>query len=168
MTEKIDIPVSGMDCMECAAHVRSSLESLPGVVSVDVLLSSAKLVISYDPDRTSAGAMKRAVKEAGYAVPDETVSADASLAAFTRRVLTMFGIVFGAVVCAVVFGEWLGVFASVSGNVPWWIWVAVILLGGYPVFANVIRASLRGRIISHTLMTLGMLAAIAVGEWSAA
>jgi Cu+-exporting ATPase len=168
ITKKIEIPVSGMDCMECASHVRSALESLPGVISVDVLFSLAKLVICYDPERISANAMKRAVKDAGFAVPGATVSADASLAAFMRRVLAMFGIVFGAVVSVVVLGEWLGLFATISGNVPWWIWLAVILLGGYPVFANVIRASLRGRIISHSLMTLGMLAAIVVGEWPAA
>jgi Cu+-exporting ATPase len=168
ITKKLDIPVSGMDCMECASHVRSALESLPGVVCVDVLLSSEKLVICYDPERINANAMKRAVKDAGYAVPDETVSVDGSLAAYTRRILAMFGLVFGAVVCVVILGEWLGFFASISGTVPWWMWVSFILLGGYPVFANVIRATLRGRIISHTLMTLGMLASIVVGKWPAA
>jgi Cd2+/Zn2+-exporting ATPase/Cu+-exporting ATPase len=117
-------------------------------------------------ERTSAGNEKGG--KGSRICRSDKPSADVSLAVFTRRVLAMFGIVFGAVVCVVVFGEWLGVFASISRNVPWWIWLAVILLGGYPVFANVIRASLRGRIISHTLMTLGMLAAIAVGEWSAA
>ncbi|HKY78961.1 MAG TPA: cation-translocating P-type ATPase, partial [Anaerolineales bacterium] len=41
-------------------------------------------------------------------------------------------------------------------------------VGGYPVFRNVVRASLRGQVISHTLMTLGAIAALAVGEWATA
>lgn len=51
---------------------------------------------------------------------------------------------------------------------PWPVWFFVILAGGWPVFWNVIRATVRGRITSHTLMTIGMLAAVAVGEWAAA
>ena len=46
--------------------------------------------------------------------------------------------------------------------------LALVLVGGYPVFRNVIRATLRGQVISHTLMTLGVIAALAVGEWATA
>jgi Cu+-exporting ATPase len=42
------------------------------------------------------------------------------------------------------------------------------VVGGYPVFRNVVRAALRRQIISHTLMTLGVIAALAVGEWATA
>ena len=46
--------------------------------------------------------------------------------------------------------------------------VPVILLGGWPVFRNVIRAALKKQIIAHTLMTIGVLAAVAVGQWATA
>jgi Cd2+/Zn2+-exporting ATPase/Cu+-exporting ATPase len=41
-------------------------------------------------------------------------------------------------------------------------------VAGYPVFRNVARATLKGQVISHTLMTLGVLAALAVGQWATA
>jgi Cd2+/Zn2+-exporting ATPase/Cu+-exporting ATPase len=37
-----------------------------------------------------------------------------------------------------------------------------------PIFLNVLRAALRGQVISHTLMSIGALAAILVGEWTTA
>ena len=51
---------------------------------------------------------------------------------------------------------------------PWPVWLALVLIAGYPIFRNVIRATLHRQIISHTLMTIGVLAAIAVGQWMTA
>jgi Cd2+/Zn2+-exporting ATPase/Cu+-exporting ATPase len=39
---------------------------------------------------------------------------------------------------------------------------------GYPVFRNVLQATLRRQVISHTLMSVGVLAALAVGHWATA
>jgi Cu+-exporting ATPase len=68
----------------------------------------------------------------------------------------------------VIVGEWLGAFETLTEQVPWPIWLGLVLLAGYPVFRNVLRAALKGQIISHTLMTLGVLAAVAVGQWATA
>ena len=40
MTEltTIEVPICGMDCSECAAHVQYAIAALPGVAQVDVLL----------------------------------------------------------------------------------------------------------------------------------
>jgi Cd2+/Zn2+-exporting ATPase/Cu+-exporting ATPase len=43
-----------------------------------------------------------------------------------------------------------------------------VLLAGFPVFRNVARAALKGQVIAHTLMTLGVIAALAVGQWATA
>ena len=51
---------------------------------------------------------------------------------------------------------------------PWPIGLAVVLVAGYPIFVKVVRAALRRQIISHTLMSLGALAALAVGQWATA
>ena len=65
----------------------------------------------------------------------------------------------------VIVGEWLGFFERVIEWVPWYIGWGLVLLAGYPIFWNVIRATLRRQVISHTLMSIGVVAALAVGQW---
>ena len=114
--------------------------------------------------------IRKAVEGAGYSVPDTAApqSASSPIADFTRPILTLFGVVFGVVLFVVVIGEWLGLFEQITERVPWPIGLAIVLVGGYPVFRNVIRATLRRQVISHTLMTLGVIAALAVGQWATA
>src|SRR6266702_1598114 len=76
--------------------------------------------------------------------------------------------VFGTVLLVVIVGEWLGFFERVTDVVPWYIGWGLVLLAGYPIFWNVIKATLRRQVISHTLMSLGVVAALAVGQWPTA
>lgn len=100
--------------------------------------------------------------------PGDSPDASHPLGSFTRHVLTLFGVVFGTVLFVVVLGEWFGLFELYTKRVPWPLGLTVVLIGGYPVFRNVVRASLRRRVTSHTLMTVGALAALALGEWATA
>ena len=68
----------------------------------------------------------------------------------------------------VVVGEWLGLFETLTARVPWPVGLAAVLVAGYPVFRNVVRATLKGQVIAHTLMTLGVIAALVVGQWATA
>ena len=168
--QTIEVPVAGMDCAECAMHVQHAITELPGVYSVQVLLSAEKTVIQLDPKRTDMASIRRAVVKAGYSVPDQgrEASVASPLSDFTRRVLALFGIVFGAVLFVVVVGEWFGFFETATDRIPWPIWLVVLLIGGYPVFRNVAQATLRRQVISHHLMTLGVIAAAVVGQWATA
>src|SRR5712691_7906023 len=170
---KLEIPVQGMDCAECTMHVQHALTALPGVDDVHVLLSSEKAVLQIDPSQVDLATIRKAVEEAGYTVPESTPEKGAEpatkpLATFTRPILTLFGMVFGAVLLVVIVGEWLGFFERVTEWVPWYIGWGLVLLAGYPIFWNVIRATLRRQVISHTLMSLGVVAALAVGQWPTA
>ena len=180
MIEKtLVIPVRGMACAECTLHVQRAIATLPGVKSVEVFLASEKAIIQINPAQVDLPAIRQAVESAGYSVP--TLDADLSepvakgsrpqaarAAEFSLRALTLFALVFGLVFFIAVVGEGLGLFEAATRRIPWPVSLAVILAGGYPVFRNVIRATLRGQVISHSLMTLGVLAAIAVGEWATA
>lgn len=44
----------------------------------------------------------------------------------------------------------------------------LVLADGYPVLINVLQAGLSRQVTSHTLMTLGVLAALAVRQWTTA
>jgi P-type Cu+ transporter len=162
----IEVAVKGMDCADCVAHVKHALAELPGVTSVEVYLTSEKAVLQADPALVDLPAIRKAVAGAGYTVPeDASARSSRSLADFTAPIMTLFGLVFGAVLFIVVIGEWLGLFRRASDWIPWWAGLAVVVIGGYPVFVNVIRAALKRQVISHTLMMVGVIAALVVGEW---
>ena len=175
-SSRIEVPVKGMDCAECVVHVREAISALPGVETVEVYLAAEKAVLTADLSLVDLPAIRKAVAQAGYSVPEYTpldqeaspspaASLTRAAAGFTRTVLGLFGLVFGAILFIVVVGEWLGLFERVTMLLPWWAGLALVLAGGYPVFINVIRAALRRKVISHTLMMVGVIAAMAVGEW---
>jgi P-type Cu+ transporter len=170
---KLEIPVRGMDCAECTMHVQHALAALPGVDDVHVLLSSEKAVLQIDPEQIDLPTIRKAVEGAGYTVPEhapsmQTQPAAKSLATFTRPILTLFGVVFGVVLLVVIVGEWLGFFERVTEWVPWYVGWGLVLLAGAPIFWNVMRAALHRQVISHTLMSIGVIAALAVGQWPTA
>lgn len=169
-TQTVEVPIGGMDCNECAMHVRHAIEGVNGVQSCNVLLSAEKAIILLDPTRADLPAIQQAVEGAGYSVrvPEEETPQQAAFTTITRNVLTLIGVVFGAVLFIVVGGEWFGLFDKITAIVPWPVWLALILIGGYPIFRNVIRATLKRQVISHTLMTVGVIAAIVVGQWTTA
>lgn len=164
----LEVPIRGMDCVECTQHVQQAISKLDGVTSVDVLLAAEKAIIQLDPTKVDMPAIRKAVASAGdeYSVP-ETVELASRLPIgdFNRQLMTMLAIVFSVVLSIVIVGEWLGLFDILASFIPFPIGVAIVILGGWPVFRNVIQATIRRQIISHTLMTLGVIAALAVGEW---
>jgi len=168
---RLEVPIAGMDCAECTQHVQHAIAALPGVKKVDVFLSSEKAVVQLDPALVKMVDIRVAVKGAGYSVPQaETgpISRQAALGGFSRRILTVMGLVFGAVILLVVAGEWLGWLNHLSDLVAFPVGLALVLLGGAPIFLNVIRAALKRQVIAHTLMSVGVLAALLVGEWTTA
>jgi Cu+-exporting ATPase len=171
-TRSIEIPVKGMDCHECVLHVEKAIRSVDGVSSVQVFLGSEKAVLQADPGRLDMQQLVAAVAAAGYQLGDPSGAADEVPSSATRRsptsILSFTLFVFGAVLFIIVAGEWLGLFRSASQVIPWYVGAAFVVLAGFPIFKNVIRAALRGQVLSHTLMTLGVVAALAIGEWTTA
>ena len=165
LEQTIEVPVLGMDCAECTQHVRQAIAAVPGVSAVDVLLATEKAVVRLDPVRADRQAIARAVEGAGYKVPADR---QAETRAFGRSVSRLFGVLVIAILALVVAGEWLGVFDWLTARLPWPVGLAAVLIGGFPVFRNVIRAALRRQVIAHTLMTVGVIAAMLVGEWATA
>lgn len=167
--QTLEITIKGMDCADCVRHVEHTLAGLPGVNKVQVLLASEKAILQIDPSQVTLPMLRQAVEKAGYSIPEVESPTESSLAIrateFSRSALLLFGLVFGAVLFIVVIGEWLGLFERLTASIPRSLILGAILVTGWPVFANVIRAALRRQVTSHTLMTVGVLAAMAVGEW---
>jgi P-type Cu+ transporter len=167
MNRTIEIPIKGMDCVECTQHVQRAISRLDGVDSVDVLLATEKAIIKLDPDRVDVSAIRRAVAGAGdYSVPEAPDNAPLlTRIDFNRKFNILLAGVFSGVLFIVIVGEWLGLFDALNQIVPFPIGAAIVVAGGFPIYRNVIRAALNRQIISHTLMTVGVIAALAIGEW---
>jgi P-type Cu+ transporter len=167
--QTLDIPVKGMDCAECTQHVRHAIAGLPGVQHVEVFLASERATVELDPDRVDIEAVRKAVADAGYRVPEIAEAApDRSTTeevSFGRRVGLLLAAVVGFVLFVAVGGEWLGLFERLNSAVPLPIGIALVLAAGFTAFRNVWRATLRRQITSHHLMTLGVIAALAIGQW---
>jgi Cd2+/Zn2+-exporting ATPase/Cu+-exporting ATPase len=167
-----------MDCAGCVQNVRRAVADLPGVREVEVFLAGERAEVALDPERTSVDEVRRAIEQAGYACPvpepasdDESGPAAAGperAAAMTRRAMTLMGLIFAVVLIVVVIGEGLGLLGALTDGVPLWAGALLVLAFGWPVFRNVVRNALRGRIVSHTLMSSGAMAALAIGEWATA
>jgi Cd2+/Zn2+-exporting ATPase/Cu+-exporting ATPase len=167
--ETVEIPVSGMDCLECTKHVQQAVEGLRGVQSVTVLLASEKAIVRFDPSHLDLSQIQKAIEGAGYSVPASRKASDAqSITAFSRRLVTVLAVVFGAVLFVAVIGEWLGLFEKITRRVPFTVGLIAVILSGWPILKNVARATLKLQVISHTLMTMGMIAALVIGEWATA
>lgn len=173
ITKTFEIRIQGMDCAECVAHVERAIRSVPDVLDVQVFLGAEKARVSYQKNTPDNLLIQQAVRKAGYKavfdtgkqLVENTSETEKSL---SRRLMAIIGVVFGLVLFVVVVGEWLGFFEQLTKFIPWFAWLAVILIGGWPIFKNVMRSAIKGQVISHTLMTLGVIAAIAVREWPTA
>ncbi|MGE5373720.1 MAG: heavy metal translocating P-type ATPase [Bacteroidota bacterium] len=165
--QRLEVPVKGMDCAECTQHVQRAISKLDGVTSVDVLLATEKAIIKLDPDRVHLSDIREAVASAGdYSVPEtEEIQPLVTQADFNRKFNILLISVFSGVLFIVIAGEWLGLFDALNSLIPLPIGAAVVLVVGFPIYRNVIRATLHKQIISHTLMTIGVIAALAIGDW---
>ncbi|MCS6944209.1 MAG: heavy metal translocating P-type ATPase, partial [Sutterellaceae bacterium] len=63
------LPVQGMSCASCVAHVEKALAAVPGVRRVAVNLATESAAV--EADRLDARQLVRAVDAAGYAVPTQ-------------------------------------------------------------------------------------------------
>ncbi len=67
-TETVVLPIGGMTCAACVAHVEEALRGLPGVVSAAVNLATEKATVTFIPGVVGIPDFQRAVAEAGYEV----------------------------------------------------------------------------------------------------
>ncbi|MGQ9493473.1 MAG: heavy metal translocating P-type ATPase [Anaerolineae bacterium] len=67
-TEKVILPIGGMTCAACVAHVEEALRSLDGVLEANVNLATERAAVEYIPGLVSMEDFRRAVASAGYEV----------------------------------------------------------------------------------------------------
>ena len=165
---EVSLPVTGMCCAEEAEQVESALRDVPGVTDVKTLLGAERVSVRFDRDQATEEALAHAIEAAGFHTP----RAHGEVEEAGRDVARLIGWASLAMVALVVglaaLGERLGIFEDLVALLPWWVPALAIVLGGLPVLRGVARAALRRQVTSHTLMTVGVIASAAIGEWTTA
>jgi Cu+-exporting ATPase len=62
----VNIPVTGMTCAGCQAHVQKALATAPGVAQANVNLMTSTATVTFDPDQASPESLVEAVRATGY------------------------------------------------------------------------------------------------------
>jgi Cu+-exporting ATPase len=169
--ETIILPIHGMTCAACQAHVERSLRAAPGVLDATVNLLAHSARVMYTPAESSPSALVAVVSESGYEanLPAHAGSADhvpqneaqnALDATRKERQLLVTALLTIAAAIAVMVASMhvmspSPLFAIVLG--------AITLLGmataGAPVYQRAWRAARHRSTNMHTLVALGTLAA---------
>ena len=71
VADRLTLPVHGMSCASCVAHVEKALAAVPGVSSVAVNLATESATVH--GTAIDAARLRHAVDEAGYEVPTDTL-----------------------------------------------------------------------------------------------
>jgi Cu+-exporting ATPase len=72
--QKVSMPVRGMTCASCVAHVEKALKNVEGVDNVNVNLATEKASLEFRTHAVTAGDLVNAVKETGYEIPTEAMT----------------------------------------------------------------------------------------------
>ncbi|MGE5139128.1 MAG: heavy metal translocating P-type ATPase [Rudaea sp.] len=71
--KQVVLPIRGMTCASCVAHVEHGLQGTPGVQNATVNLATERATVSFDPTRTTLPDMVLNVRDTGYDVLTDTV-----------------------------------------------------------------------------------------------
>ena len=71
-SRRLDLPVSGMNCAACSAHIEKRLNALPGVTAV-VNLAAERAQIEFATGETSPRQIVATIENAGFGVPWQTL-----------------------------------------------------------------------------------------------
>ncbi len=164
----LELVVEQLDCADEAAQIQAALGRLAGVNSVHTSISARKAFVTYDPSQVGPAEIHATIERLGM-----TVKAGSAPFGTSRVSLpNLFGGLFVTAVALValvgILGERLGLLEAVTARMPPWLAVTAILVGGVPIFRNVLRALKNRTVTSHALMTIGILGALGIGQYAAA
>lgn len=173
------LQVGGMDCTSCAMKIEASVQKLAGVSEISVVVSTGRVIVSYDPQQVSEAEIEQRVTAVGYTIvpqmpkqmPDKhdhdcdhnhNHDHSHSSSGFS---LKREGLLVGVVVALFVLGS---VFEETLHNTPfaiaeYLVFIPAYLLSGWTVLTSAGRNILRGQVFDENfLMTIATVGAIAI------
>jgi mercuric ion transport protein len=71
-TETAEFGIKGMTCEACEEHVKMEVNKLPGIVSVSVSYAKHNATVRFNPEKTNAKEITKAINSTGYKVISQT------------------------------------------------------------------------------------------------
>ena len=176
----VEMQVPGVCCLECSQGVEAALRRTPGVYDLRVLGMAEKVVITYDAATTEPMRLAQIMADAGHPAtawqganassgqtsqtsPHPQPNQSRYALAFAILRLAFVGVV-SLIALVEIVGESFGLFHAVELNVPVPIALAVVVVGGYPIFWSALQGLRRRQITINAVMSVGILAAAATGK----
>lgn len=156
--------VAGMDCGDCAQTVERVVSSTPGVDSANVNFAVGTLTVT--PNGVAIDDLSRTIAhnidKAGYqAQLREAGSSNLNRIPWYRNSAVQHA--------GIALVLWLAAFAidqlTARESIAIPLYLAAIILGGYPIARAALQALRVRRIDMNLLMTVSVLGAIVIGEW---
>ena len=171
--ERRVLHVTGMDCADCAIKLQGALRKERGVRSADVNFGAATLAVAIDPGQTALPDVFRAVRRLGYDTVERRAQAETPGAHGARAAQASRGFwlteprAVATVLSGLLTAAGFVASAAAPAAAPWLFGAAVVAGGVY--VARAALYSLRARQVDmNVLMTLAMIGAAAIGQWSEA
>ena len=79
LTEELTMPILGMTCISCVAHVEGALSDIPGVVTVTADLSKETATVTMITDSVKITELQTALSRSGYRALIETTDSHLEL-----------------------------------------------------------------------------------------
>jgi P-type Cu+ transporter len=176
---EIVLPVGGMTCAACQAHVEKALVGAAGVESATVNVITRSARVSFDPAVIDAPALVEAVRRSGYdadlpsstgALLEQQRHEDEDRRRETRALFARAGALLAGMVGMMAAMPFLPDHAShdaatagptSAGILMLLVTVALVVLCARPIFVRAVAAARRGATQMDTLIALGASAALA-------
>ncbi len=148
------IPVVGMACSACSAHVEEKLKSLNGVHEASVSLLLRQATIDFDPTVISLEKIKSEVNGIGY---DLIIDEEASVVEVERREYillrrrTLLAWVFALLVMSITM-RWLHLGIAIEHDIQALLALASIILCGRGFYVSAVKNLCHGRATMDTLV----------------
>jgi Cd2+/Zn2+-exporting ATPase len=160
--------VSGMDCGDCARSVERIVGVLPGISAASVSFATGTLTVDADvpDDADTIRAIGGAVERAGYSATlrvDGSMRNPAAIPWWKNRKLAYAAPALIAWIVAFALLHWFDQEPAAIG-----LFVATIVIGGYPIFRAAWASALARRVDMNVLMSISVVGAGVLGDWSEA
>lgn len=152
----------GLDCPDCATKLEKAVASLPGVLWAAVSFAASVIHVEYEADVVSRDAIMARIEAMGYTTRQAVASGRRPPESIRRR--TTLTVVCGALLVA-------GAAASLTAldaRVTTVFYALSIVVGGYYAVKAAYYSLLTRALDMNVLMTVAVLGAVYINEWSEA